>query len=408
MSYTFEKVKNDIREIKPNISDKSLNTYVRDLFNTHKKYLIAKGEDWLPYAMKDSMRGELGRLKDMEMFKNSAKDIEPLISKLATSSKRNIYTALFTFLKSQENKQGQKDLDKLLDKGSILDIISDFGREASKYNLEQSKKYEANIVSDKTQKKIEVETPKLFNLITELNKNKNYYDALMLALITKYLFRNEIAILETIKKADYDLLGKTNKELLDYWKPISDEASVQEKILGDKGGFTYSIHNLYQEELAELEYYYQDKVDKGEGDEIEKDLSGNYIVLTNDRPEPKPLFISRGTYKTSKKYGVIKTKLNDKFINKLIMNHYNTNMDDNIVFKDASGKQTNEKNVSKRIGRITEKALGVPLGTSSINKLIIEELNKQPEALSKLKKLGADRGTSVDTLLLAYFNNYKK
>jgi len=268
MSYTFEKVKNDIREIKPNISDKSLNTYVRDLFNTHKKYLIAKGEDWLPYAMKDSMRGELGRLKDMEMFKNSAKDIEPLISKLATSSKRNIYTALFTFLKSQENKQGQKDLDKLLDKGSILDIISDFGREASKYNLEQSKKYEANIVSDKTQKKIEVETPKLFNLITELNKNKNYYDALMLALITKYLFRNEIAILETISKADYDLLGKTNKELLDYWKPLYEEARDQERILGDKGGDNYSIHNLSEGELAELEDYYQDKVDKGEGDEI--------------------------------------------------------------------------------------------------------------------------------------------
>jgi len=404
MSYTFEKVKSDIREIKPNISDKSLNTYVRDLFNTHKKYLIAKGEDWLPYAMKDSMRGELGRLKDLEMFKNGVADIEPLLSKLATSSKRNIYTALFTFLKSQENKQGQKDLNKLLDKGSILDIISDFGREASKYNLEQSKKYEANIVSDKTQKKIEVETPKLFNLITELNKNKNYYDALMLALITKYLFRNEIAILQTIKKADYDLLGKTNKELFEYWKPLYEEARDKERILGDKGGDTYSIHNLSEEELGELKEYYQDKVDKGKGEEIEKDLSGNYIVLENE----KPIFISRGTYKTSKKYGVIKTKLNDKFINKLIMNHYNTNMDDNIVFKDAAGKQTNEKNVSKRIGRITEKALGVPLGTSSINKLIIEELNKQPQALSKLKKVGADRGTSVDTLLLAYFNNVKK
>jgi len=402
MSYTFEKVKSDIREIKPNISDKSLNTYVRDLFNTHKKYLIAKGEDWLPYAMKDSMRGELGRLKDMEMFKNSAKDIEPLISKLATSSKRNIYTALFTFLKSQENKQGQKDLNKLLDKGSILDIISDFGREASKYNLEQSKKYEANIVSDKTQKKIEVETPKLFNLITELNKNKNYYDALMLALITKYLFRNEIAILQTIKKADYDLLGKTNKELLDYWKPI------YEKVEADDSNTTiFTDHNLPVEEIFDKVMYYE-QASNAKPDAIEKDLSGNYIVLTNDFSNPKPIFISRGTYKTSKKYGVIKTKLNDKFINKLIMNHYNTNMDDNIVFKDAAGKQTNEKNVSKRIGRITEKALGVPLGTSSINKLIIEELNKQPQALSKLKKVGADRGTSVDTLLLAYFNNVKK
>ena len=62
-------------------------------------------------------------------------------------------------------------------------------------------------------------------------------------------------------------------------------------------------------------------------------------------------------------------------------------MTDNIVFKDANGNQMNTKSLSKKINRITEKELGAPLGTSSINKLAIEELNKQPKALEKLKTI---------------------
>ena len=83
-------------------------------------------------------------------------------------------------------------------------------------------------------------------------------------------------------------------------------------------------------------------------------------------------------------------------------------MTDNIVFKDSNGNQMNTKNISKKIARLTEKELGVPLGTSSIAKISIEEINKNPDALEKLKQLGKDRGTSINVLLTTYFNNYKQ
>ena len=131
-------------------------------------------------------------------------------------------------------------------------------------------------------------------------------------------------------------------------------------------------------------------------------LKDNFIVLKKS----KPLFISRGIYKTNKKYGIIKTKLEDKLILKILEKHLEK-MTDNIVFKDANGNQMNSKSISKKINRITEKELGVPLGTSSIAKISIEEINKNPQALEKLKKLGQSRGTSINVLLSAYFNNYK-
>ena len=122
----------------------------------------------------------------------------------------------------------------------------------------------------------------------------------MLALITKYLFRNEIATLKTIEENEYNKLTA-------------------------------------------------------------EELKNNFIVLKSN----KPLFISRGIYKTDKKYGIIKTKLDDKLINTIFKKHYEK-MTDNI------------------------------------------EINKNPDALEKLKQLGKDRGTSINVLLTTYFNNYKQ
>jgi len=81
-------------------------------------------------------------------------------------------------------------------------------------------------------------------------------------------------------------------------------------------------------------------------------------------------------------------------------------MIDNIVFKDANGNQMNSKSISKKINRITEKEFGTALGTSSIAKISIEEINKNPKALELLKELSQSRGTSINVLLTAYFNNY--
>jgi len=309
MSLTKDQLKKDILSQKPYISDNSLNKYIKDIFNIYKKYTGSETEV----------------LEDLELFKE-VENIDTLIDDLAISTQRNYYTAIFTLFKSQNIKEFE-------------DI---YGKKLAELNTKQKQAYENNEVSTKLQKKLDVGFKALVDFITKLKNEEKYETALMLALITKYLFRNEIASLKTIDEKDYDKL-------------------------------------------------------------TEDELKDNFIVLKGS----KPIFISRGIYKTDKKYGIIKTKMDDKFIKNVFKKHYEK-MTDNIVFKDANGNQMNTKSLSKKINRITEKELGAPLGTSSINKLAIEEINKNPEAFEKLKKLGQDRGTSINVLLTAYFNNYKK
>jgi len=308
MSLTKEQLKQDIKNIKPNLTDNSLNKYVKDIFNIYNKYTNNQSDE----------------ITDLDIFKE-VDNIDTLINNLAISTQRNFYTAIFTLFKSQNE----------------LITADIYGKKLSELNIKQKEKYENNEISDKTKKKLEIKFKSLGDFIIKLNNEEKYETALMLALITKYLFRNEIATLKTIQEKEYN--------------------------------------NLNEEELKD-----------------------NYIVLKNK----KPLFISRGIYKTDKKYGIIKTKLEDKLIIKIFKKHYEK-MTDNIVFKDANGNQMNSKSISKKIGRITEKELGVSLGTSSIAKISIEEINKNPQALKLLKELGESRGTSINVLLSAYFNNYK-
>ena len=315
MKITKEQLKQDIKNIKPNLTDNSLNKYVKDIFNIYNKYTGEKEQDII---------------KDIEIFKE-VDNIDTLISSLAISTQRNFYTAIHTLFKSQSENEDN------------LKYVDIYGKKLSELNIKQKQAYDNNEISEKTKEKLDIGFQPLVDFITQLNKDKEYQTALMLALITKYLFRNEIATLKTIQIKEYNKL-------------------------------------------------------KSDG------LRDNYIVLSY---AGRPLFISRGIYKTSKKYGIIKTKMKDKFINSVFQKHYET-MTDNIVFKDAYGNQMNTKSLSKKINRITEKGLGVPLGTSSINKLAIEEINKNPQALKKLKKLSEDRGTSINVLLSAYFNNYEK
>ncbi len=308
MSLTKEQLKQDIKNIKPNLTDNSLNKYVKDIFNIYNKYTGNQSDE----------------ITDLDIFKE-VDNIDTLINNLAISTQRNFYTAIFTLFKSQNE----------------LITADIYGKKLSELNIKQKEKYENNEISDKTKKKLEIKFKSLGDFIIKLNNEEKYETALMLALITKYLFRNEIATLKTIQEKEYN--------------------------------------NLNEEELKD-----------------------NYIVLKNK----KPLFISRGIYKTDKKYGIIKKKLEDKLIIKIFKKHYEK-MTDNIVFKDANGNQMNSKSISKKIGRITEKELGVSLGTSSIAKISIEEINKNPQALKLLKELGESRGTSINVLLSAYFNNYK-
>ena len=313
MSLTKEQLKQDIKNIKPNLTDNSLNKYVKDLFNIYNKYTGEQEQDII---------------KNIEIFKE-VDNIDTLISSLAISTQRNFYTAIHTLFKSQSENEDN------------LKYVDIYGKKLSELNKKQKEAYENNEISEKTKQKLDIGFKAFADFVIKLYNEEQYQTALMLGLIGKYLFRNEIATLKTIQEKEYKKL-------------------------------------------------------KYEG------LKDNFIVLR----VKKPLFISRGIYKTDKKYGIIKTKLDDTLINKILLKHIET-MTDNIVFKDANGKQMNTKSISKKINRITEKELGAPLGTSSINKLAIEEINKNPEAFEKLMKLGQSRGTSINVLLSAYFNNYK-
>jgi len=320
MSITRKKLTKDIKKLNPDLSDNSVDKYVKDLFNIYNKYTGEQEQDII---------------KNIEIFKE-VDNIDTLISSLAISTQRNFYTAIHTLFKSQYENE-----DRLFTLQETLNYTDIYGQKLSALNIKQKQAYDNNEISEKTKQKLDIGFKAFADFVIKLYNEEQYQTALMLGLIGKYLFRNEIATLKTIQEKEYKKL-------------------------------------------------------KYEG------LKDNFIVLR----VKKPLFISRGIYKTDKKYGIIKTKMNDKFINNLFKKHYET-MTDNIVFKDANGKQMNTKSISKKINRITEKELGAPLGTSSINKLAIEEINKNPEAFEKLMKLGQSRGTSINVLLSAYFNNYK-
>ena len=87
-------------------------------------------------------------------------------------------------------------------------------------------------------------------------------------------------------------------------------------------------------------------------------------------------------------------------------------MDDDIFFKDTNGNQMSNELLGKHIGRATiefkdpiNKNPDFSLGTSSINKIVIENL--QLDGVEKLLEISGNRGTSIGTLLHAYYNNYQ-
>ena len=59
--------------------------------------------------------------------------------------------------------------------------------------------------------------------------------------------------------------------------------------------------------------------------------------------------------------------------------------------------------LSQKIGRLTKDEFGVSLGTSSINSLYLETLDK--DTLQALLILSKNRGTSINILVSHYYNN---
>ena len=104
-----------------------------------------------------------------------------------------------------------------------------------------------------------------------------------------------------------------------------------------------------------------------------------------------------------KRLPLVNAKMNTNEKLKIDLHNYIINLPNDILFTDKTGKQYTTKYISTRIGRITKKYLGVAVGTSSINNLFLETLDK--DTLRTLRTLSHDRGTSINVLVGHYFND---
>ena len=126
-------------------------------------------------------------------------------------------------------------------------------------------------------------------------------------------------------------------------------------------------------------------------------LEGNYIVIGSRR-----MFISRGQFKTDKTHGRTETEIENKIL-RADIKKYIKKLDDDIMFKNSNGEMYSNDSLSQKIGRLTKDEFGVSLGTSSINSLYLETLDK--DTLQALLILSKNRGTSINILVSHYYNN---
>ncbi len=313
----LEYVSNLIRERKPTIKDSSIKQYNSSLRNLYRKLVPNT-----PHIDDNNIVGvNFDHLNDRDKVMDA-------ISSLHITSQRNCLSAILC----------------VIDKGELYDF---YGTKVRELNKKQTDSYKNNIVSDNTDFKLQNWTIQdIENCIVKLKLEKNFQTSLLLSLIYKYLFRNEVSSLKLIKKKDYVKLTEEEK------------------------------------------------------------LSANYIVKHYSQ-----LFISRGVYKTDKKHGLVLTTIDDKKLKYDLLAYIKT-MEDDIFFKDENGNQLSNELVSKKLSRATaaykdleNKDPRYGLGTSSINKIVIESL--QLDGIDKLLEISGNRGTSIGTLLHAYYNNYQ-
>ena len=240
---------------------------------------------------------------------------------------------------------------------SILPIILSYKTYPNKYNystpLDNVEKYYGNLI-------------KLTNNIQKNNSDKN--------------------IISEAKKEKYSI---TFNDLMLLIPKLKEDNLLQDAII-----LSLMLNYKFRNEIATLLLLKEDLYNKL----TDEEKQNNFIVLKADCN----MFISRGTYKTDSKYGVTITKILNEQL-KIDLHNYIINLPNDILFTDKTGKQYTTKYISTRIGRITKKYLGVAVGTSSINNLFLETLDK--DTLRTLRTLSHDRGTSINVLVGHYFND---
>jgi hypothetical protein len=134
------------------------------------------------------------KLKDINdiSFIQDTKSIDNYINSLDTiSTKRNIYTAILSLLKVNEN-------DKL---------YLHYKLKEQQLNNSQMKLYESNKMNDKkTEKYNSITKPQLEDMINQLLKDNMIQDYILMKLIYLYGYRNEISNLQVISLKDFKRL----------------------------------------------------------------------------------------------------------------------------------------------------------------------------------------------------------
>lgn len=310
-----EKLIEIYRISKPDIKQISINQYIKNLKNYHKKCTNKDTFDW----------------PDWEWLKFDP-DILNDVKTLA--SKRNYYNSILPLFKSfgLQKIEGTENLN-------ILEEQNKYGLAIQKINKEVRAMSEANIISDNKLEKYEIKFEQVVSLAWKLKHKKDFQNSLILFLMTEYKFRNEISSFRWISLQDFN-----------------------------RGGYHgFPIEN------------------------------SNYIVIGSKR-----MFISRGQFKTDKIHGRTETEIKNRILRADIKKYIKT-LDDEIMFKNSNGEQHSNDSLSKKIGRLTKDEFGISLGTSSINSLYLETLNK--DTLQALIELSQSRGTSINILVSHYFNN---
>ena len=210
------------------------------------------------------------------------------------------------------------------------------------------------------------------NIVQECNTQKEYNE--------------DNDIVSQSKKDKYDAVSYTDVGSL--IKQLKKDDLFKESLM-----ISLMYHFHFRNEISILK-----KISLKTYNKLPKDKKDNNFVVVGSRV----LFISRGIYKTAKEYGIVRTDIKDRQLKKDLLSYIADINEGEYIFCSISEVPYTNSHISTLIYRITEKYLGVGLGTSSINNLFMSSLDQ--ETIEKLKEASKNRGTSINTLIKTYHN----
>jgi len=169
-----------IKSRKDNRKDTTINQYVRSIIK------VLKGIEYK----------NMDKIKSLQ-FLNDTKSIDTFINTIETiSTKRNLYTALLSLIKINED-------DK---------IYSHYKKKEQEGNDNQKKLYDNEKMNEKkTDKYNSTSSKDIIKLMNTLLKEEDYMNYIMISLIYHYGYRNEISSLQVISLKEFKRLKEDER-----------------------------------------------------------------------------------------------------------------------------------------------------------------------------------------------------